>query len=553
MGLLRVLGFLLLSIFAIAVVVLIICLGMMTQQETFDQYSLADDIISLDQNWPPDVRQQMHFASFGSKLMPYSVFTSLEVAESEELLSSDILMQRLGFIPQLSATNNPAGLPIGFAVYSEDVMQDWVGLTCAACHTSSITYQDSSIVIDGGPGMLDFLSFERAISNALNATLAQAEKFNRLAERLQLESEEDKTMLKLSLQERADFFAKRIAVNQVDVAYGHGRLDAFGRIFNAVTTSAMAMPENKRQPNAPVSIPMLWDAQHLDVVQWNGSAPNTNPGPLVQNATTVLAVYGEIDMKGKGMGYPSSIDMVNLGYIQSQYQGLTSPIWPEHILGAIDRTRAARGEEIYRQQCLSCHELIDRTDSNRKLRATLVDIPEIGTDPVMAENFSTRKSYTGYLEGKRMGVIAGKRFADEVPTIELVVNATVGSMLDQPLQVIAAFIAEAKSVYSASVDFDRKAYKARSLNGVWATGPFLHNGSIPTLYHMLQKVELRPEVFYVGNKEIDPKKVGFIHSEAPFTSKFDTRLYGNSNSGHLFGTDLSETDKWALVEYLKTL
>lgn len=553
MKLLRVLGFSLFSLFVVGVVIYVFCLTLMTKQEKYDTYSLPADVISLDQNWQDDVRQQMHFSSFGSKLMPYSLFTNLELSDSSELLSSPEQMSRLGFIAQLPATNNPSGLPIGFARYSDDVVQDWVGLTCAACHTNMVTYNGAKIVVDGGPGVLDFLSFEHIISDALDETLERQVKFDRLVERLKLDSEEDKRVLRLGLEERAEFFNKRISVNHVDVNYGHGRLDAFGRIFNAVTATAMNMPENKREPNAPVSIPMLWDAQHLDVVQWNGSAPNINPGPLVQNATTVLAVYGEIDMERKTLGYSSSIDTVNLGYIQSQYIGLTSPTWPEDIFGEIDHDKANKGADIYKQQCVSCHELIDRTDKHRKLKATLINIDEIGTDPVMAENFATRKSHTGHLEGKRMGIVAGARFTAEVPTIELVLNATIGTMLYKPLETISAFIAEANSVYKAPFELDRKAYKARSLNGIWATAPFLHNGSVPTLYDLLQKVEQRPITFYVGNTEMEPNKVGFVHSEKEFTSSFDTRLYGNKNSGHLFGTDLSETDKWALIEYLKTL
>ena len=96
-------------------------------------------------------------------------------------------------------------------------------------------------------------------------------------------------------------------------------------------------------------------------------------------------------------------------------------------------------------------------------------------------------------------------------------------------------------------------YKARPINGVWASAPYLHNGSIPTIYDLLLPAVQRPQQFYVGNIELDVKKVGHISSAAPNTSLFDTRLPGNANTGHEYGTALSDEERWALVEYIKSL
>ncbi|MDZ7685471.1 MAG: di-heme-cytochrome C peroxidase [Gammaproteobacteria bacterium] len=96
-------------------------------------------------------------------------------------------------------------------------------------------------------------------------------------------------------------------------------------------------------------------------------------------------------------------------------------------------------------------------------------------------------------------------------------------------------------------------YRARPLNGIWATGPFLHNGSVPTLHDMLLPPEERPDTFFAGSREIDPEKVGFVNDEGPRTMKFDTSIDGNSNAGHTHGTSLSESERNALLEYLKSL
>jgi hypothetical protein len=81
------------------------------------------------------------------------------------------------------------------------------------------------------------------------------------------------------------------------------------------------------------------------------------------------------------------------------------------------------------------------------------------------------------------------------------------------------------------------AYKGRSLNGIWATAPYLHNGSVPTLRALLDPARRRPATFPLG-------ATGFI---------FDTRLPGNRNTGHEFGVGLSDAEKDDLVAYLQTL
>jgi hypothetical protein len=97
------------------------------------------------------------------------------------------------------------------------------------------------------------------------------------------------------------------------------------------------------------------------------------------------------------------------------------------------------------------------------------------------------------------------------------------------------------------------------LDGIWLRGPYLHNGSVPTLRDLLEPAARRPKVFYRGSDVIDVQRVGFISNvpEAGGRRLFEyyTGLVGNSNAGHegpAFGTDLAPADKDALVEYLKS-
>ena len=106
------------------------------------------------------------------------------------------------------------------------------------------------------------------------------------------------------------------------------------------------------------------------------------------------------------------------------------------------------------------------------------------------------------------------------------------------------------------------AYKVRPLNGIWATPPYLHNGSVPTIDALLSPASERPAKFYLGNREYDPVKLGYRTEELSNGFEFDTSLPGNSNRGHEFSDDkrdgvigpkLSPEDRKALLEFIKTL
>jgi hypothetical protein len=116
-------------------------------------------------------------------------------------------------------------------------------------------------------------------------------------------------------------------------------------------------------------------------------------------------------------------------------------------------------------------------------------------------------------------------------------------------------------------------YKGRPLNGIWATAPYLHNGSVPTLYDLLlpkrregdpEGGQYRPDEFRVGSREFDPLKVGF-RSEGYDGFGFRSLRVGDLNTGHEYASGhtrqlngevlppLNEQQRWDLVEYLKTL
>ncbi len=96
-------------------------------------------------------------------------------------------------------------------------------------------------------------------------------------------------------------------------------------------------------------------------------------------------------------------------------------------------------------------------------------------------------------------------------------------------------------------------YVARPLTGIWATPPYLHNGSVPSLDDLLRPAAARPREFPLGHREYDPVKVGYRQEVFNARGVFKVDLPGNSNAGHEFGASFSADERLALLEYLKNL
>ncbi len=116
-----------------------------------------------------------------------------------------------------------------------------------------------------------------------------------------------------------------------------------------------------------------------------------------------------------------------------------------------------------------------------------------------------------------------------------------------------------------------RAYRPRPLEGVWTTAPYLHNGSVPSIYQLLLPAEERDATFYVGRKEFDPQTLGINVEKFKGAFMFDTSKTGNSNLGHEFNDglcgdgvigyeikerpgycrQLTEQERLSILEYLK--
>ncbi len=207
--------------------------------------------------------------------------------------------------------------------------------------------------------------------------------------------------------------------------------------------------------------------------------------------------------------------------IQKYILSLEPPKYPL----SIDVRRAAQGRELFTQHCAKCHGSYgpDGVYPNK-----LVPLATIGTDRSRAEAFTDAHSemYNRTWFGQERGP-DGELYQSKSP----------------------------------------RGYQAPPLDGIWATAPYFHNGSVPTVYHVLNS-KARPKLFTrsfrTEKEDYDPVKLGWKFTEiekAPGPNLpaierrkvYDTSQPGRGNSGHTFGDDLIDAERWAIIEYLKTL
>lgn len=658
----------------------------------------------LDQGWSANDSLWFYNTTQGSALMPYDFFIALEQADSSELFRANSLIDQYRYLPQKPTFFNPDGLPVGF-VKEAYKGTDYVGFTCAACHTGQVNYKGAALRIDGGPAMSDMVGFLTNLEQSLTAALTNAEKNQRFVHQvLELNnSYANAEQVQADLKRWTRKIKLYNNINHSSVDYGYARLDAFGRIYNRVLEhvisrdqlrdvllgatqadgdtrllslvqvdkvlegisetvigdlqfakiidrlmstkegypglSLAAMERIKplifNEPNAPVSYPFLWDIVQSDYVQWNGLASNAGMGPLGRNTGEVIGVFGILDWSAHKRGwslsslltgqrsksyqidFTASIDMVNLSRLESHLASLTSPVWPtidtgtnnpeqlkaNAIFGAlpewqIDSTKVQRGRKLYAEYCESCHEVIERTDRDRIVVASMANIDVVGTDRAMAENSVNYTGYSGNFKNTYQSESVGALvIKNRAPVVQVLTAATMGEVATEPdpdkwwprraldwlyMMAKSFFDNEIKaSVKSGNYLADTTAapyqsllsYKARSLNGIWATAPYLHNGSVPSIYDLLLPVkrpgdadngEYRPSAFKVGSREFDPLKIG-LRTEGYEGFEFKAEQRGDFNSGHEYGTvhapavkgqqqaPLTRDERMDLIEYIKTL
>ncbi|HEY6878737.1 MAG TPA: hypothetical protein VI299_11995, partial [Polyangiales bacterium] len=193
--------------------------------------------------------------------------------------------------------------------------------------------------------------------------------------------------------------------------------------------------------------------------------------------------------------------------VEAYIHSIVPPVYP----GKIDQTLATAGKDVFLKTCATCHGTYGETDDQDTYPNLVIPYQDVGTDPSLAtDNWVNQATIDWFKESLYAGD-NGQSWMEQLP-----------------------------------------GYYAPPLDGIWATAPFFHNGSVPTLDGVIDPKK-RPATWSsdMNDGDYDLARLGWKFNEGGLG--FDATSPGNSNQGHTYGASLSATDQQALLEYLKTL
>lgn len=530
---------------------------------------------------------------------PYLFFRSLAELAPDIWGPSEERFARFGFFDEPGDSTRPLPLGLGWVldpVHGDGAIPEYhtVTLTCAACHVGKVQ-ADKPILLVGAPNTtIDVRKFRRAMELTADRLLSEAsvpETAARLADVIKSKPPgyyfRGRYGIDAEMEERErDRFA--------DPKYAIPILAGFGaRVQGGRAAVLKQLKTSYARPNAPpldggtpgqsdgsgdlipklllfreVNSPPIGDAirrflsttypempasatatDNLSV--WNqadrpfGQLDASIRSPVIRNVAAETAVVGSA-VKRNGDRFTSAVNVVNADLCASFLAWLPSPPYPFQV----NLDRARRGEVLFQQHCVSCH---------RAGNGNVYGADKIGTDTNRARVLS--QAGKDLLVGNFKAAIP----ADYVAT-------TADGAIYRP-----ALLSD-DEIINDRVRPDRQGYAAGPLDGIWARAPYLHNGSVPTLRHLLapgNASSRRPAKFIRGSMRYDTSNVGFcwdlrdrgaLLAESATGVVFDTSWDGASNQGHQ--ADVTVDGKvhrldWsgpehaeeleALLEYLKTL
>ena len=278
----------------------------------------------------------------------------------------------------------------------------------------------------------------------------------------------------------------------------------FGIVLGAYRNPDMTVDLNRRLPplvHPDVDAPPFWNVRKKSSLYIDGFAPKT-ARPIMQ-----FILLPKVDPEQLTKWEPEFAEI--LAWIES----LEAPKYPFEI----DRELATKGQLVFNQNCARCHGTYG---PEGKYTQVTIPLDEIGTDTLRMKSLTPE-----HRAWMKRGWLS--RYGED------------------------------------HVEVDPVGYVPPPLDGIWASAPYLHNGSVPTLWHLMHS-ESRPVVWKRTEDGYDQNRVGLeiepfdnvpksVTTPAQRRRFFDTKLPGKSAAGHLFPDSLTEPEKQAVLEYLKTL
>ncbi|MEY4902641.1 MAG: hypothetical protein RLZZ292_456 [Bacteroidota bacterium] len=247
----------------------------------------------------------------------------------------------------------------------------------------------------------------------------------------------------------------------------------------------------------PTDVPAWWLLKKKNALYYNGNGQGDFAKTLM--AAALLTI--------KDTTYASTID-AHFVDVAAYLKTLTAPVYNRNI----DPTRASAGKVIFEKNCAKCHGTYNSTPTYPNL---LIDVNTLKTDPVLAQMQQNYTEYTGWFNESWFGKGTNNGH----------LQATNG-------------------------------YVAPPLDGVWATAPYLHNGSVPDLYTLLKSSD-RPTFWTrsFGDKDYNYVSIGwnYIKKSATEPGIYDTTKKGYANTGHTYGDFMTDEERFSVIEYLKGL
>ncbi|GAB4404372.1 MAG: hypothetical protein OHK0039_04460 [Bacteroidia bacterium] len=245
-------------------------------------------------------------------------------------------------------------------------------------------------------------------------------------------------------------------------------------------------------------VPPLWHVRKKQALYYNGMGRGDFTKLLMQAGT---------------MGLP---DTATARAIQQRFVDVLAwleTLTPPPYTGSIDRPLAATGALLFEDHCQKCH---GSYGPQGEYPNKLVPVWEVQTDPLYAQYFLEASGLPRWFNEGWFG--QSPPFAEMKPS---------------------------------------NGYMAPPLDGIWATAPYLHNGSVPTLADLLYSPQ-RPRYWQRSGRDddYDWTRLGWRYTtpDRPRGDRvYDTTRPGSGNQGHYFGDELSDSERLALLEYLKTL
>jgi len=457
-----------------------------------------------------DIVEHFEHGSIGSERsgLPFWIWQALPRL-FPEAFGNRLDYRAFGFLYRTDSKGAQEALPIGISKRDYQGV-DLVWFNCAVCHTGTFRTSEGAerVMVPGMPSNnLDLYRFIRFI---LDAGVDERLKPDSLIPAMQAAGadfgfiERKVWQYYVIPRVREGFIERRSRLLPLLAAqspWGIGRVDT----FNPYKLVQMSMPFSAIAPaerNGAADFPSIFQQKPREGMQlhWDGN----NPSLAERNLSAAL---------GAGVT-AETVDHAAIERVAGWLGELRPPRSPHRVDGAA----VERGRALYMTNCAECHgyQGSDRYVFEGAKLGKVDPIATLGTDRGRLD------SYTEAFRQRQLAeLFAGTRYQ-----------------------------------FKRFVKTD--GYANMPLDGLWLRGPYLHNGSVPTLRALLAAPAQRPVAFLRGSDVIDGSNGGFVSAPCdparppPSGFCYDTKLPGNGNGGHLYGTTLAPAQKNDLLAYLLT-